>query len=303
MPTIEELEAEIVRREGGTEMQQQMPPELQEQMAQQAEANAYNPVQAEEEDPGIDMDQIMSAQYAKAPTAGKQVLNEFMGVKLDKEFPTLSYAKQWNDEYETQQASGEVLAKLDTIQKQIDRLNKATKGNAYLNPDPDNPYIGKIANPIKDAIGRITGNKEEMLAREDLESTLHQFQIEVEKGLKGGVLGEKMYQRLGKLGALPELNQGLDVVQTKLQTMQQHAKEMQDAASLSLKTGRAIPTNKLHMFEEAAAKEEAMPQMQQAKNIEDAISNYDKQFPQFKDVPRETKIQFLKSKGLINEQE
>lgn len=319
MPTRDELLAAKARKQAmqGAQATPALPMDLENELAGQAQAQALNPQpveipQAPAANKGVDRNSILNAQFTKKKPAAKaskdkKAADEYMGVDLTKGFPPLTYAKQWNDETGTVQSAGDVLAKLEDIKNKINVLRTASEGDFI---DPDNTYIGGPANMVKDAYARFTGDKEEMLARKDLESALQQFQIEVERGLKGGVLGEKMYKRLGELGTLPELSQGLDVVERKLNTLGDHAQEMQEAATISLETGRAVPANKLHLFRKKLEKESEKaikPVVEEivkdVNSMEDqAIADYDKQFPQFKNAPRDAKIEFLKSKGLLNEQ-
>ena len=98
--------------------------------------------------------------------------------------------------------------------------------------------LSLITNPVKDITGRVfKANKlqEETAARNLLFSELGKFRAHAERTLKGGVLGQGMYDRLTPF--FPNENDDLPTFESKLNYLDKKFKELSEVADIRSKHG------------------------------------------------------------------
>lgn len=276
MPTKEEALAELQRREAAGTLkrplsQQGVPQQIQQGMAANAEAQAMTPPEQEEQLSGEILNNAIKPAVAPTPEQKRAViaspkaynpktdektvgpLNEYEGIKLQGKYNVLPDNKK-KDLSDEEYGAGKVLSTLDKIEDQIAELEKVSKNDFIA---PDNRYLSKFINPVKDLWGTFTKDEQQRIIREGLQSELDTFQVNIERELTGKNAGIGVMERFQKLGTFPELHHGIPSIKHKLNNMRKHATDMYDSANISLKTGRVIPENKLEEFrnKKAATKE------------------------------------------------
>lgn len=178
---------------------------------------------------------------AKNSTSGSQSING-MDVSslpdLDKSSRT-QYTKDF-------QQSGKALSELDSIKKKMKQLKKLENKNGSPWVSQANPYIASVTNPAKDFAGRNLPGKgaeqlnKERLLRQELGSEMEIFRVNMEKALKGGVLGPAMYDRFSESKAFPDLKNGYDTAETLLNNMHHEASLIHNSSSTGLRSGKLV---------------------------------------------------------------
>lgn len=250
MSELDDLLAEKARREVMRQQgqQQPMPPlELQGQMAQQAQAQAFNPQTLDE--PVIDMDAInraigTSSRSSKGSKSTKEAspLVDYEGRQIDVSnyapYTSVTQANQAND---VLKKSSIALKQINSIHKKMKELKKMDKDNAI---SVANPYIGKYVNAVRDVGSNLMGmDKEQMILRKQLVSEMARMRVNADTALKGaGPLAEKMYAKFEQMNIHPNLiNEGFPVTEAKLKDLEKELKGLKAGAEIGLKSHRSIP--------------------------------------------------------------
>jgi hypothetical protein len=152
-------------------------------------------------------------------------------------------------------AEASLLSEISNIEKHLSEFEKLSKDSIF---DPFNPLHSKYTNMAKDVLS-YSGSKKltkERTARKQLDSALRQFNLEIERALKGGVVSERMAKRFEEKEVLPSINEGLPDLKAKLEDIKKHIKTEHDATSLTLKYRRLIDPVDLERMEEPEEEEE-----------------------------------------------
>jgi hypothetical protein len=139
--------------------------------------------------------------------------------------------------------TGTTLHEINDIRKSLDEFKKITLNNKF---DPASPYTSGIANKVKDLAAYYGNPKDESVKslqkerdlRKRLSSKLDKFAISLERKLKGGVLSDTLIRRFENKNILPNMNEGLDVLENKLNDLEHEIKGIHDASTMSLKYKR-----------------------------------------------------------------
>lgn len=136
-------------------------------------------------------------------------------------------------------ASSTLLSEVNNIERKLAEFEALTEGSTF---DPFGPG-SSITNKVKDAAGYFGGNEQldkERTLRKQLDSSLRQFNITLERNLKGGVVSEGMAKRFENKEVLPGVNEPLPDLKAKLNDLKHHIEIENKSAKLSAKYGRNV---------------------------------------------------------------
>lgn len=278
MPSIEETlaqyDAEIARREAQGEVEEeepQMPLEMQQQLAEQAQAQALNPA--------FQSEAPMEEETAQPALSQQEARGLFLKTpekkstkKEEKVYPTfyednerkidLSKYDEFSGKPERtaiatmQTKAGAVLHMIEDIQDRLERLDQ----EEGISQAQKRPHVGPLLNKGKDFITGVFGDPESVereisVERQELEAELTKLRNTADQALREGKssLPAQYFAHMEKLGVHPDLKQGWDVTAAKLKTMHDHFSLINKNGEMSLHTNRLIP---LHKMKEILAEEE-----------------------------------------------
>lgn len=314
MPDREDILAELQRRginpdamqgaEMGQEQEPQMPLQMQQDMAAQAEAQAFNPAFQQE----APMEEDVVTEELLSPTDIKGLMYrtpekkstkkadkvypstyDYNGVSLDlSAFPAIEGQEPRNKIEATQKSSTEALQQVKEAKALLAKVKKHDQELALLNKvKQDDPLIGKHANKARDVISYYNKDKnpesrEQSKDRIALEKLLAQIRINADKALTGQSLGVKAYELMEQKGIHPELAQGLDVVEEQLSNLENGFSNAKRWAGMSLHTGRSIPSDEVSTLIERAT-----------------VDKLTKENPEYEKIPYERRVEILKKLGVL----
>ncbi len=252
--TLAEYDAEIARREAEGEVEEeepQMPLQMQQGMAEQAQAQALNPAQQPVEETAELSPQDLTGLFLQTPEKKSTkkadkvypTVYEFDGKKIDvsdprfSEFRTDTEAKEMGDIIDS---TGKALTEVKDVRKKLKPFKQLTKGNLI---SPANPYLGGVANAVTNIAANTVGLwKGENEDRSRLKSALDKLRSEADIALKGGgPLGIKLLEMYEEMKLHPNMEEGWDVLEGKLDDLEHLLKVQKEGAIMARATNRKIP--------------------------------------------------------------
>lgn len=267
------------------------PAPIQNKMADQARNQILNPTPTPTS--------VAASQYAPIYKPPKEVTPkvtvkagtyDYNGKKIDlSKYSQLESVAPLNQIATYESANARVLSKINEVQ---DLLSQVREDNKKLRIKHDDPLIGKDWNKIKDAVtfynsnyGKAEGaldSREVENRRFMLEQQLADLRALADKGLTGNKLGAQTYKLMEELGIHPNLQQGLDRVENRINNIKKTANRGKVWAEMSTHTNRIIPEDDIDKLLDKAY-----------------VDEYDSEHPEFKNVPYADKVKMLKETGVI----
>lgn len=277
MPSQDEIlaqyDAEIARREAAGDVEEEEPPmpiEMQDHLAEQAQAQAYNPafaapqpIATEEESP-LSNEDINNLYYktpekksTKAPEKVYPSFYEDNGRKIDlSKFEEFTTKPERTAMSAMQTKASMVVQMVEDIQSRMNKLDQ----NELLSKAQKRPYIGPVINKGKDMMTGVFGDpesaeREASIERQELDSEMTKLRAIGDQALREGKssLPASYFAHMEHLGVHPNTEQGWDVTKAKLKSMHDHYSLLSKNAEMSLHTNRLIP---LHKMKDILAEEE-----------------------------------------------